>query len=401
MKRCLSLFAGTGGSLLGEHLLGWEHAGAVELQDWRRDLLALRFPGMPVLADVREVPAKKDLFGSIDIITAGFPCQPFSVAGKCAGENDPRNGWPWTIDAIRALDPPEVFLENVPGLLKRSAGGYFGRILMDLMAEGYGVRWGVLAAADVGAHHLRKRLWIRGMKGWQPVPTGTLLGKVTDDTLVDARQGFVPVADSFPSFDEESVNKLFADKSIDVFPEYGSAWGGQVWMAPAWAKRTSEGVEMHYTPVKYDATPGGPGNHYHGLGWMSKHHPEASEKAEQTNLDYMLNRLCGDDDSDVCVEELSDKVSDTAKGQNLNPVWVEAYQGFPVGWTDPSASVDLDAWPDFTKQLWATTRNSFTDWPWSPLATTLKDLTDKRISALGDAQVPQCMAEAYRRLSEP
>jgi hypothetical protein len=97
--------------------------------------------------------------------------------------------------------------------------------------------------------------------------------------------------------------------------------------------------------------------------------------------------------------EQAGKARRVAAGLSLNADgWLEAYQGWPVGWTDPAATVDLDDWPGFTRDLWATTRDSFADWPWRPLARPVKGLTRRRISALGDGQVPQCMAEAYRRL---
>jgi len=95
--------------------------------------------------------------GMVDVITAGFPCQPFSIAGKRAGEDDPRNMWPATIECIRVVRPRFALLENVPGLL---SSGYFGTILGDLAESGYDARWRILSAAELGAPHKRDRLWI-------------------------------------------------------------------------------------------------------------------------------------------------------------------------------------------------------------------------------------------------
>ena len=94
----------------------------------------------------------------VDIITAGFPCQPFSVAGKQLGENDPRNMWPATIQAIRIIRPGAVFLENVPALLSNK---YTVTIFRDLRENGYeALPPLVLGAHHIGANHKRDRAWI-------------------------------------------------------------------------------------------------------------------------------------------------------------------------------------------------------------------------------------------------
>ena len=91
-----------------------------------------------------------------DIICGGYPCQPFSLAGKRKGEDDPRNLWPYFATAIRTLRPRFVVLENVAAHL--SLG--FGRVLGDLAAAGYDAEWGVFRASQVGATHRRERIFI-------------------------------------------------------------------------------------------------------------------------------------------------------------------------------------------------------------------------------------------------
>jgi len=95
--------------------------------------------------------------GLVDVLTAGFPCQPFSVAGKGLAENDPRNGWPATIRIIREVRPRYCLLENVPGLISKP---YFGTILGELSEAGYDFTWDCISAAEIGANHKRERLWI-------------------------------------------------------------------------------------------------------------------------------------------------------------------------------------------------------------------------------------------------
>ena len=97
--------------------------------------------------------------GMVDIITAGFPCQPYSVAGKNKGEADRRNLWPDTFRCILGIRPRYVLLENVPNLLNHE---YARKIYSDLARFGYDKEWDVVPAAFSGASHLRKRLWILG-----------------------------------------------------------------------------------------------------------------------------------------------------------------------------------------------------------------------------------------------
>jgi len=164
--RHLSLFTGAGGGDLAyQHLLGWQTVGYVEFDKYCQQVLSQRIEDgllhkAPIFGDIDgfiESGATKKYKGYIDVLTAGFPCQPFSVAGKQAGENDPRNKWPQTIRCIRDIRPRYALLENVPGLLN---SGYFPEILGSLAEAGFDARWVVLGADDVGAPHRRKRLWI-------------------------------------------------------------------------------------------------------------------------------------------------------------------------------------------------------------------------------------------------
>ena len=161
----LSLFSGIGGGALGSKLLGHRIIGYVENDPYCQKVLKQRISdgildAAPVFGDIR------DFIGSgfagtyssmVDLVTAGFPCQPFSVAGKRKGAGDERNMWPSTIECIRIIRPRFAFLENVPGLL---SSGYFGRVLGDLAESGYDAKWTCLGADDIGANHRRKRLWI-------------------------------------------------------------------------------------------------------------------------------------------------------------------------------------------------------------------------------------------------
>lgn len=162
----LHLFAGAGGGILGSILLGHRVIGAVEINEYccrvleqrQRDGMLARFPIFQT--DIRDFVRHgyAELYeGRCDIVSGGFPCQPFSNAGKRLGADDERNMWPATRDCVRIIRPRYCFFENVPGLL---TSGYFGTIIGDLAEIGYCVRWRILSAAEVGAPHKRDRLWI-------------------------------------------------------------------------------------------------------------------------------------------------------------------------------------------------------------------------------------------------
>lgn len=117
-------------------------------------VLAARWPGVPNLGDVTEVDWAT--VPPVDILTAGYPCQPFSQAGKRRGTDDPRHLWPHVADAVRHLRPRIVVLENVARHLRDG----FSIVLADLAALGFDAEWGLVRASDAGAPHRRERLWV-------------------------------------------------------------------------------------------------------------------------------------------------------------------------------------------------------------------------------------------------
>ncbi len=159
--RSLHLFAGAGGGLLADIILGHTPICAVEWDAYCCAVLRERaaegwFPGLQVFeGDVRMFPAS-DWKGRVDCIHAGFPCQPHSVAGKRKGGADDRNLWPATARVIGAIRPEWCFLENVSGLV---SNGFIATVLSDLARLGYDARWTVLGADQVGAPHRRDRWW--------------------------------------------------------------------------------------------------------------------------------------------------------------------------------------------------------------------------------------------------
>lgn len=150
-----SLCSGYGGlDLAVEAVFGAETVWHAEIDPAASKVLAYRWPGVPNLVDLTAVDW--DIIEPVDILTAGYPCQPFSSAGKRKGTEDERHIWPFVREAIRRVRPRVTVLENVAG--HRSLG--FDRVLGDLAEDGMYVRWTSLRAADVGAPHSRERVFL-------------------------------------------------------------------------------------------------------------------------------------------------------------------------------------------------------------------------------------------------
>lgn len=151
-----SLFAGIGGFEAGMRLAdpSVEVVWQAELAEFPRRVLAARFPHARLLGDVRDITAAT--VEPVDVITAGFPCQPVSQAGRGLAQQDERWLWPEVARIIGELHPRIVLLENVRGLLGRGLHD----VLVDLAELGYGAQWDLISAAAVGAPHRRERVWI-------------------------------------------------------------------------------------------------------------------------------------------------------------------------------------------------------------------------------------------------
>lgn len=155
----LSLFSGIGGFDLAAEWMGWENVAQVEIDPFCLKVLLKNFPNAKQHTDIRTFPAS-DYTGRIDIITGGFPCQPFSQAGKRRGTADNRFLWPEMLRVISIIKPTWVVAENVPGIINIQDGVVFEQVCADLEVEGYEVQAFVIPALAVNAPHRRDRLWI-------------------------------------------------------------------------------------------------------------------------------------------------------------------------------------------------------------------------------------------------
>lgn len=181
MIRMLDVFAGIGGFSLAARWTGCvETVGFCELDPWCQRVLAKNFPGVPIHDDIKTLTGDAlARFGRIDVITGGFPCQPYSVAGKRGGAADDRALWPAMAAVITESRPTYVLAENVPGIVSME----LDVCLADLEALGYACRAVVVPAIGVDAPHRRERVWILAHAGG---------GGRGEPLRVDAASGALP-----------------------------------------------------------------------------------------------------------------------------------------------------------------------------------------------------------------
>ena len=161
--KVLDLFSGLGGFSLGLERTGhFETVAFCDNDKFSKLILDKHWKGKKVYEDVREITKEKLIADGIeipDVVTGGFPCQPFSVAGKQKGTSDDRHLWPEMFRIIKALQPRIVLGENVRGIVNIQDGMVFETVCTNLEDEGYEVQAFNIPAAGVGAPHRRERIW--------------------------------------------------------------------------------------------------------------------------------------------------------------------------------------------------------------------------------------------------
>lgn len=153
-----SLFSGIGGFDLAAEWAGWTNSFNCEIDPFCRRILKYHFPNAEQYADIRTTDFTI-WRGRIDVLTGGFPCQPFSLAGKRKGTEDERYLWPEMLRVIRTVRPRWIVGENVFGIVNWSEGMVFDEVCSDLEAAGYAVQPYIIPACGVGAPHRRDRCW--------------------------------------------------------------------------------------------------------------------------------------------------------------------------------------------------------------------------------------------------
>jgi len=150
-----SLFSGIGGFDLAALWCGWENVFQCEKDEWCRKVLAKNFPQSKQFADIKDFNGK-EYTGTIDVISGGFPCQPFSIAVQRKGKDDDRYLWEEMLRVVAEIKPSYVVGENVTGII----GLALDTVLSDLEAQGYTTETFIIPACGKNAWHRRDRLWI-------------------------------------------------------------------------------------------------------------------------------------------------------------------------------------------------------------------------------------------------
>jgi len=193
MLRHVDLCSGIGGFSLG---FEWAQLSTpilfCDTEPWCRKILAKNFPNVPIATDVKELANDPErLVPDCDILTAGYPCQPFSVAGKQKGTEDDRHIWPYIFRIVTQKRPTWCVFENVHGHIAMG----LDEVLADLESEGYATRTFIVPACGVNAPHKRDRLWIVGYAEHDGSSTSKIRGSNEEDAR-GASQGQIQAKQS-------------------------------------------------------------------------------------------------------------------------------------------------------------------------------------------------------------
>jgi DNA (cytosine-5)-methyltransferase 1 len=183
-----SLFSGIGGFDLAAEWMGWENVFHCEWMEFPRKVLDYHFPNADSHIDICKTDFKK-YANTIDILTGGFPCQPFSLAGKRKGTDDERYLWGEMLRAIQEIKPKYVIAENVFGITNIDGGLVFEQVCLDLEAEGYEVQPFIIPACAKNAPHRRDRCWFIAYSSCNANGLRTKGGMGMDGQILERRKG--------------------------------------------------------------------------------------------------------------------------------------------------------------------------------------------------------------------
>ena len=278
-----SLCTGYGGlDMAVEAYFDAEMVWCAEIDKYASQLIVQRF-NKPNLGDIKQI--KWDEVEAIDILTAGYPCQPFSHAGQRKGENDERHIWPYILKGISILRPKYIILENVRGHL--SLG--FKEVLKDLAQIGYDAKWRIVRASDVGAPHQRARLFVIAY------PVSSRCDNFGEKLSNGSKQNCEIIANSRSERQErqKSISELEGQRSS----EYVKTPTNSDSDAREESRRTDRGLSEPSIGLRYGQDKG-----------QARHEYRFSRSMERQEVPNALDQ------------------------GKLNPQFVEYMMGLPIGW---------------------------------------------------------------------
>lgn len=289
--------------------------GQCEWADYQTKVLEKHWPDVPRWRDIRTLTGEsfheRTGLRTVDVVSGGFPCQPFSVAGKQRGKGDERYLWPEMLRVIAELAPRWVIGENVPGILRIAAGD----VVADLEREGYDVAVFDYEAASVGAPHRRERVAFVANAERTKRRKGESSGYVADRHYARRQEKSGWIGASGENGASESL-AYTGHSEQQRWQQDKKGVEGTARVEPA-----SRGFDLADT---------------NGAGLQGRDSPELSERAGERPFGQsgtLQKNFRGGTEPQVETGESSAKA-----GGQLNPTWVEWLMGFPLGWTDLNAS---------------------------------------------------------------
>ena len=333
MLRHVDLCSGIGGFSLG---FEWAQLSTpilfCDTEPWCRKILAKNFPNVPIATDVKELANDPErLVPDCDILTAGYPCQPFSVAGKQKGTEDDRHIWPYIFRIVTQKRPTWCVFENVYGHIAMG----LDQVLADLESEGYATRTFVVPACGVNAPHKRDRLWIVGYAEHDGSSTSKIRGSNAQDAR-GASQGQIQTKQSSGASGREDDVTLADTNSDDG--RNGSSTKSQGRQSRM-EHRSGSQRQLSKNPIRMWPTP---------LSSDYKNMDTANQMSLSTSVRMWPTPVARDhkggyqggrvrngkvswDSLDVAVQHTDNQEK---TGGQLNPMFVEWLMGYPKGWTE-------------------------------------------------------------------
>jgi DNA (cytosine-5)-methyltransferase 1 len=311
-----SLFTGYGGLDIA---VGGDLAWYAEIEPAACQVLAHHYPNVPNLGDITKIDWSK--VEPVDVITGGYPCQPFSHAGNRKGKNDVRHLWPNVLDAIRAIRPRYAILENVSGHLTLG----FADVLADLAEIGWDAEWGTYRASDVGAPHRRERIFILANAQHDGSHGGTLTGSISASKEQRRLQQF-----------EGCDPDIAADTSGDGHGQQLYARGmasveGQTARSPQQRQRSRRESDSGSVDDAAN-TDNGHGQTVGGVSGLRRGHASRPDMPELSEIDWGKYAPAIRRWESVLDRTAPDPVVMRSDKRRLNPVFVEWMMGLPDGW---------------------------------------------------------------------